>query len=111
MFKQEYDIFIAAAHSDKAARTQAYILLNLAGSEAIERERSFVYGPAVRGPDLHNDTPGPIITPAESKEDPECLKRKFREICSPQINIIMESRAATTNRLNRLKSIIEIVGD
>uniref|UniRef100_A0AAV2LFE8 Polyprotein n=1 Tax=Knipowitschia caucasica TaxID=637954 RepID=A0AAV2LFE8_KNICA len=89
VFEQEYDIFIAAAHSDKSARTQAYILLNLAGSEAIERERSFVYTPAVRGPDV-DDAPGHIITPAESKEDPECLKRKFRAICSPRINIIVE---------------------
>uniref|UniRef100_A0AAV2KNT6 Integrase catalytic domain-containing protein n=1 Tax=Knipowitschia caucasica TaxID=637954 RepID=A0AAV2KNT6_KNICA len=43
VFEQEYDIFVAAAHSDKSARTRAYILLNLAGPEAIERERSFVY--------------------------------------------------------------------
>ena len=46
IFGQEYDIFIAAACSDKHT-TQAFILLNLAGSEAIERERSFVYAPAV----------------------------------------------------------------
>lgn len=42
-FECEYDIFIAAAHSDKNAKTKAYILLNLAGPEAIERERSFTY--------------------------------------------------------------------
>uniref|UniRef100_A0AAV2JXI6 Uncharacterized protein n=1 Tax=Knipowitschia caucasica TaxID=637954 RepID=A0AAV2JXI6_KNICA len=47
VFEQEYDIFVAAAHSDKSARTRAYILLNLAGPEAIERERSFVYAAEV----------------------------------------------------------------
>ncbi|RXN22812.1 splicing factor 3A subunit 3 [Labeo rohita] len=43
IFEQEFDIFIAAAPGDKPRRTQAFILLNLAGPEAIERERSFVY--------------------------------------------------------------------
>lgn len=100
VFEQEYDIFIAAAHSDKPARTQAYILLNLAGSEAIERERSFVYAPAVREPDV-DDAPGPIITPAESKENPECLKRKFRAICSPRINIIVERHKFNTRFQNQ----------
>lgn len=100
VFEQEYDIFIAAAHSNKPARTQAYILLNLAGSEAIERERSFVYAPAVRGPDV-DDAPGPIITPAESKENPECLKRKFRAICSPRINIIVERHKFNTRFQNQ----------
>lgn len=87
VFEQEFDIFIAAAHSEKEPRTKAFILLNLAGSEAIERERTFVYAPAVytgQGEDRRT------ITPAESREDPECLKRKFRELCSPQTNITME---------------------
>ena len=42
-FAQEYDIFIAAAHSNETKKVEAYILLNLAGGEAIERERSFCY--------------------------------------------------------------------
>ncbi|KAL7865172.1 hypothetical protein SRHO_G00104190 [Serrasalmus rhombeus] len=86
IFEREYDIFIAAAHFDKPARTRAYILLNIAGPEAIERERSFVYAAEVRapGPD------GAIIAAAESREDPDCLKRKFREICNPQSNRTME---------------------
>ena len=66
-------IFIAAAHSSKSKKVQAYILLNLAGSEAIERERSFSYE-----------------SEGENREDPECLKAKFAEICSPQTNITME---------------------
>lgn len=83
-FEREYDIFIAAAHSDKPARTRAYILLNLAGPEAIERERTFTYAPAVLGDD------DAVIRPAESREDPVCLKRKFKEICNPETNVIME---------------------
>ena len=43
VFEQEYDIFIVAAHGDKPDRTKAYILLNLARSKAIERERTFTY--------------------------------------------------------------------
>lgn len=50
VFKQEYDIFIKAAHSNKPAKTKAFILLNLAGAEAIERERSFIYVAEVRAP-------------------------------------------------------------
>ncbi|KAF1385281.1 hypothetical protein PFLUV_G00106100 [Perca fluviatilis] len=80
IFEQDYDIFIAAAHSDKPAKTKAYILLNLAGPEAIERERSFVYAAEVRAP----GGDGAVVVPAESRENPECLKRKFREVCNPQ---------------------------
>ena len=58
---------------------QAYILLNLAGSEAIERERSFSYEGE-----------------GENREDPECLKVKFAEICSPQTNITMERHKFNT---------------
>lgn len=47
IFEREYNIFIAAAHSDKSAKTQAYILLNIAGPDAIERERSFAYATEV----------------------------------------------------------------
>lgn len=83
-FEREYEIFTATAHSDKPAKTKAYILLNLAGPEAIERERSFTYAPAVMS------AQDEVITPAESREDPKCLKRKFKEICNPESKVIME---------------------
>lgn len=92
IFEQEYDIFIAAAHSAKPARTQAYILLNLAGPEAIERERSFAYAGEVREP----GEDGNILVPAESKEDPECHERKFWKMCNPQTNITMERHKFNT---------------
>ncbi len=90
-FELEFDIFIAAAHSEKPDKTIAYILLNLAGPEAIERERSFTYAPAILAADRED-----VITPAESREDPECLKRKFREVCSPETNVTMERHSFNT---------------
>ena len=45
------EIFIAAAHGDKDGKTRPYIFLNLAGREAIEKEKSFAYAPAVRNSD------------------------------------------------------------
>ena len=68
-FEREHDIFIAAAHGHKPARTRAYILLNLAGPEAIEKERSFTYAPAVLGEEDN------VFVPAESREDPESLPK------------------------------------
>ena len=39
-FELEYDIYIAAAFSDKPEKVKAMILLNLAGREAIKQEWS-----------------------------------------------------------------------
>lgn len=94
-FELEFDIFIAAAHSEKPDKTKAYILLNLAGPEAIERERSFSYAPAILA-----DNGADIVTPAETREDPECLKRKFREICNPETNVTMERHSFNTRNQN-----------
>ncbi|KAK7907206.1 hypothetical protein WMY93_015818 [Mugilogobius chulae] len=107
IFEQEYDIFIAAAHSDKPARTRAYILLNLAGPEAIERERSFVYAAEVREP----GDGGRVLIPAESKEDPDCLKKKFRDMCNPQTNITMERHKFNTRNQKAGETIESYVSD
>ena len=107
IFEQEYDIFIVAAHSDKPARTRACILLNLVGSEAIERERSFVYAAEVREP----GEDGRILVPAESKEDPECLKRNFQEICNPQTNVTMERHKFNTRNQKAGEAIESYVSD
>ena len=80
----DFDIFIEAAHSDKDDRTKAFIFLNMAGRDALDKERSFVYaGPVVDDHDA-------IITPAESRESLSVLKRKFKEICTPKSSVIME---------------------
>ena len=69
VFELEYDIYIEAAHPTAEAKTQAYILLNLAGKDAIESARSFTYAEG------------------ESKEDLACLKAKFKALCKPKKNI------------------------
>jgi len=74
-FAQEVEIFIATAHGEKDDRTKAYIFLNLAGREAIEKEKSFIY--AVLSED------GTVRDEAESCESIEVLKRKFAEILRP----------------------------
>ncbi len=57
-FVQDYEIYIAATgFADKDPKVQAMILLNLAGQEAIEKERSFTY------------------TAEETRFDPDVLKR------------------------------------
>ena len=88
-FETDFDIFVRAAHSDKDEKTKAYIMLNMAGHEAIEKEKSFVYAPEVKVGD-------DVVTPAETREDLETLKRKFREICLPDTNVIMERHKFNT---------------
>lgn len=94
-------------HYDKPAKTRAYILFNLAGPEAIERERSFVYKAEVRAPGKN----GAILTPAESREDPECLKRKFRGICNPQQNKTMERHRFCSRNQKQGETIEAFISD
>ena len=83
-FESEFDIFVEAAYSDKNDRTRAYILLNLAGKDAIEKAKTFTYAAEVRNED------GDIIQAAESQESVAVLKAKFRELCNPLTNVIIE---------------------
>ena len=76
-FVQEVEIFINATHGDKNDKTKAYIFLNLAGREGIEKEKLFVYAPTV----LNTDET--IWVAAESRESIAILKQKFAEICDP----------------------------
>lgn len=82
-------------------------MLNLAGPESIERERSFVYAPEVREPG--NDAR--VLVPAESKEDTECLKRKFREMSSPKTNGMMDWHKFNTRNQKAGESIESYVSD
>lgn len=54
---------------------------------------------------------GRILVPAESKEDPECLKRKFREICNPQTNVTMERHKFNTRNQKAGETIQSYVSD
>lgn len=52
-----------------------------------------------------------IITPAESREDPECLKKKFREICNPQNNRTMERHKFHTRDQKQGESTESFISD
>ncbi len=73
IFEQEYAIFIAAAYSDKEDATKAAVLFNLAGLEAIERERTFTYHPARANP------AGGANPPAESRQSPAVLNENVEK--------------------------------
>lgn len=92
IFEREYDIFIAAAHSDKSAKTQAYILLNIAGPDAIEQKRSYAYA-------------------AEVRLCCECLKKEFQEICNHQNNRTMERHKFHTRGQKQGESIESFISD
>ena len=105
-FAQEVEIFIAAAHGEKDDRTlKAYIFLNLAGREAIEKEKSFAYVPTV----LNED--GTVRVEAEYRESIEVLKRKFAEICDPRGNVIMERHKFNTRIQKEGESFQSFLGD
>ena len=89
-FESEFDIFVEAAYSDKNDRTRAYILLNLAGKDAIEKAKTFTYAAEVRNED------GDIIQAAESRESVAVLKAKCRELCNPLTNVIIERHKFNT---------------
>ena len=89
-FVQEVEIFIAAAYGDKNDTTKAYVFFNLVGREAIEKEKSFIYTPAVLNSE-HS-----VQVPAESYEGIAVLKRKFAETCDPRGNFIMERHKLNT---------------
>ena len=83
-FESEFDIFVEAAYSDKNDRTRAYILLNLAGKDTIDKAKTFTCAAQVRNDD------GDVIQAAESQESVPVLKAKFRELCNPLTNVIIE---------------------
>ena len=64
-----------------------------------------MYAPAVLG---DNDV---VVTPAESREDPDCLKRKFKEICDPQTNVTMERHKFNTRNQKQGEAIQAYVSD
>ena len=82
-----YDIFIEAAHSEKTKKQRSYILLNLAGKEAIERSKTFTYANG------------------ENKETVAVLKRKFKELCNPLKNVIIDRHTFNTRAQGPSESI------
>ena len=104
-FVQEVEIFITAAYGDKNDTTKAYVFLNLAGREVIEKEKSFVYAPAV----LNSDNS--VRVPAESCESIAVLKQKFAEICGPHGNVIMERHKFNTRNQKEGEPFQSFVAD
>ena len=57
------------------------------------------------------DDDGVEITPAESREDPECLKIKFRELCNPQTNVTMKRHMFFTRNQRQGETVESYVSD
>ena len=87
-FERYFTIYRKAARKSDGDEV-AYILLNLVGPEAIEREITFTYKPEVKDGEK-------VVTPAESREDSDFLITKFRELCNLQTNIIIERHKFNT---------------
>lgn len=84
LFEEDFEIYSAAVLDGKSEKVKAYTMLNLAGTEAIKRSKNFEYAAEIK------DGDGTVITPAESKEDPNVLIKKFQALCNPQTNVSME---------------------
>ena len=104
-FEMDFDIFIEAAHGEKNDKQKAYILLNLAGREAMEKERSFVYAEEKK-----NDK-GEVVTVAETRESLEVLKKKFQEICTPKTNVIMDRHKFNSRSQKTYENIVTYLAD
>ena len=90
VFETEFDVFVEAACPDKNDKTKAFILLNLAGKAAIEKEKSFSYAAEVK------DDAGNVIQNAETRESVATLKKKFKELCNPLTNVVIERHMFNT---------------
>ena len=86
-FEEAWRIYAEAGLQGKSKKQKASFLLNFAGKDARTKAKSFVYAPEIK-----NDN-GDVVTPAETKDDPEVLLKKFKEVCSIKVNVMMERHA------------------
>jgi hypothetical protein len=86
-------------------RQKAMLLLNLAGHEAMEHERAFVYAPGIEA------QAGVEVVAAESRFDVVVLKRKFREVCEPRRNVIMERHIFNSRKQATSESFENFLSD
>ena len=103
-FEEEFEIYSHAVLYDKNSKVKAYTLLNLAGPEAIKRAKNFDYKPEIKEGDE-------VVQAAESKEDVDCLLRKFRELCNPQSNVSMERHLFFTRNQKPGETIDTYIND
>ena len=94
--------FLLLPHTQKSQQRLKLISLSTLLAQTPSNESGFVHAP---GDD------GGIITPAESLEDPQCLKKKFWEICNPQINRTMERLKFHTRIQKQGESIDSFTSD
>ena len=94
--------FLLLPHTQKSQQRLKLISFSTLLAQTPSNESGFVHAP---GDD------GGIITPAESLEDPQCLKKKFWEICNPQINRTMERLKFHTRSQKQGESIESFTSD
>ncbi|ELU02930.1 hypothetical protein CAPTEDRAFT_197954 [Capitella teleta] len=83
-FIMEFDIFVETLPAGTTERQKAMMLLNLAGQEAMLKEKSFVYAPEQPAVAAEGDNPARAEIPAESRYEVQTLKDKFQQLCDPQ---------------------------
>ena len=105
-FEEECEIYNHAVLYDKPDKVKAYILLNLAGPEAIRRAKNFTHDPAVMS---KNGTT--VITPSQSKGCLADLLLKFKELCNPQNNVFMERHIFFTRDQKHGESVEAYITD
>ena len=93
LFEQNFDVFVSAAHPKADKKTRSYILLNLAGREAIQRSKGFQYADG------------------ESSEDPDVLKQKFAELCKPKTNLTIQRHKFNTRNQGTNESFNAYLSD
>ena len=97
--------FMQKLHSRKETQMRLLTLSwNLASKEAIERAKTFVYAPL-------KHVEGREDIPAESAENVEDLMKKFKEMCNPQGNVIVERHKFNTRDLKQNEPIETYIAD
>ena len=64
-------------HAGNSKLPKASFLLNWAGKEARQRELAFVYNAEIKNEAWN------VVVATKSRDDPEVLLAKFKEICNP----------------------------
>ena len=78
-FEQAFNIYmVATGLNKKDNKTQANILLHVIGTEAVKVYNGFTWAAAVRD------------NPAEDKEDPKQILKKFEDYCTPRKTLLMK---------------------
>jgi hypothetical protein len=97
-YVMQFDIYIDCLPETVTDKQKAMLFLNLAGTEAMQREKSFTYKEAIPAVPAANGNPAIPEVPGESRYCLKDLKAKFLEICEPRCNVIMERHAFNSRR-------------